>query len=73
MPIIQVNLMEGRDADAKRKFAADVTRLACEHLNVQANQVRIIFNEMPRENYAIAGELMADRDKRERENRPQTA
>jgi 4-oxalocrotonate tautomerase family enzyme len=62
MPIIQVNLLQGRATEAKRKFAADVTRLACEHLGVRAEQVRVIFNEMPRENYAIAGTLVADRD-----------
>ena len=63
MPIIQVNLMQGRTVEAKRKFAAEVTNLACDVLNVRAEQVRVIFNEMPRENYAIAGTLVADRDK----------
>lgn len=63
MPIIQVNLIKGRPVEAKRKFAADVTQLACEHLGVQASQVRVIFNEMERENFAIAGTLVADRDK----------
>ncbi len=64
MPIIQVNLMQGRTVEAKRKFAAEVTNLACETLGVRAEQVRVIFNEMPRENYAIAGTLVADRDKK---------
>ena len=63
MPIIQVNLLKGRPVEAKRKFAAEVSRLACECLDVRVEQVRVIFNEMPRENYAIAGTLVADRDK----------
>ena len=64
MPIIQVNLLQGRPVEAKRKFAAEVTNLACEALGVRAEQVRVIFNEMPHENYAIAGTLVADRDKK---------
>lgn len=63
MPVIQVNLLQGRPAEAKRKFAANLTRLVCEDLGVKAEQVRIIFNEMPHENYAIAGTLVADKKK----------
>ncbi|MDR1966358.1 MAG: tautomerase family protein, partial [Synergistaceae bacterium] len=48
MPIIHVNLLEGRSADAKRKFALQVTQSACECLDVAPEQVRIIFNDMPR-------------------------
>lgn len=64
MPIIQVNLLQGRPTEAKRRFAAEVTQLACDALGVRAEQVRVIFNEMPRENYAIAGELVADRERK---------
>lgn len=62
MPIIQVNLLKGRTVEAKRRFAAEVTSLACDTLGVRAEQVRVIFNEMADENYAISGTLVADRD-----------
>ena len=64
MPVIQVNLLAGRSVEAKRAFAANVTKLACEDLSVKPEQVRVIFNEMPHENYAIAGTLVADREKK---------
>lgn len=64
MPVIQVNLLQGRSVDAKREFASKVTELACETLSVRAEQVRVIFNEMPHENYAIAGVLVADKNKK---------
>ena len=64
MPVIQINLLQGRPVDAKRAFAARVTELACETLSVKPEQVRVIFNEMPHENYAIAGTLVADREKK---------
>ncbi|MDR1510454.1 MAG: 4-oxalocrotonate tautomerase [Synergistaceae bacterium] len=63
MPIIQVNLLQGRSTEAKRKFASEVTRVACECLGVAPEQVRVIFNDMPPENYSIAGTLASDRKK----------
>jgi 4-oxalocrotonate tautomerase len=62
MPIIQVNLLQGRTEDVKRKFVLGVTQLACDCLDVKADQVRVILNEMSRDNYAIAGVLVADAD-----------
>jgi 4-oxalocrotonate tautomerase len=58
-----VNLLQGRSVEAKRKFADEVTRSACCCLGVQPEQVRIIFFDMPPENYAIAGVLSLDKDK----------
>jgi 4-oxalocrotonate tautomerase len=63
MPIIQVNLLQGRPTEVKRKFAAEITRVACECLGTAPEQVRIMFNDMPPENYSIAGELASDRKK----------
>jgi 4-oxalocrotonate tautomerase len=61
MPIIQINLIEGRSVEAKRKFAAEMTKVTCECFDVVPEQVRIIINDMKPENYAIAGTLIVDR------------
>lgn len=61
MPIIQVNLIEGRSIEQKRKFVEELTAVACSCLDARPEQVRVILNEMPRTNYAIAGTLVADR------------
>lgn len=63
MPVIQVNILAGRSVEVKRKFASDLTALVCQDLGSRPEQVRIIFNEMPHENYAIAGTLVADKEK----------
>jgi 4-oxalocrotonate tautomerase len=63
LPIIQVHLLQGRSVEAKRKFAREATEAACRCLDVNAEQVRIIFSEMARDDYAISGVLVADRDK----------
>ncbi|MDR1651747.1 MAG: tautomerase family protein [Synergistaceae bacterium] len=60
MPIIHVEMLEGRPAEAKRKFAAEATRLTCDCFGVAPEQVRIIFSEMPRGNFSIAGVLRSD-------------
>jgi 4-oxalocrotonate tautomerase len=62
MPLIQVSIVEGHTVEEKRKFAADVTKLACEDLkNVKPEQVWVKFTDMPNENFAVAGTLIADR------------
>ena len=60
MPTIHVHLFQGRSIEAKRKYAAEVTKVTCECLNVSPDKVRIIFNDMAPENVAIAGTLVAD-------------
>jgi 4-oxalocrotonate tautomerase len=64
VPIIQVHLLQGRTTDAKRKFADEVTQAACRCLGVQPDQVRIIYSDMPPENYAVAGTLSLDQKKK---------
>jgi 4-oxalocrotonate tautomerase len=63
MPVIQVNLLQGRSADVKRKYAREITKVTCECLGVQPESVRIIFSDMPPENFAVAGTLSSDSKK----------
>jgi 4-oxalocrotonate tautomerase len=60
MPLIEVNMLQGRSDETKRKYASEMTRITCECLGVKPESVRIIFSEMPPENFAIAGKLSAD-------------
>jgi phenylpyruvate tautomerase PptA (4-oxalocrotonate tautomerase family) len=60
--LIQVSILEGHCIEEKRKFAADVTRLACEDFkSVTPEQVIVKFTDMPHENFSVAGVLIADR------------
>jgi 4-oxalocrotonate tautomerase len=61
MPIIQVNLLQGRSTDVKRKYAEELTKLTCEHLSVPPEAVRVIFSEMAGNNFAVAGVLSSDK------------
>lgn len=64
MPIIQVNVAEGRTAEQKSAAFAAITEAVVRTLDVRPEQVRIQINEVSPENYAIAGETMAVREAR---------
>ena len=55
MPIIQVNLLEGRTVAQKRAMIAAVTDAIVESLGVRRESVRIMINEMHPEHFALAG------------------
>ena len=55
MPIIQVNMLEGRTTAQKRAMIAAVTDAIVESLGVRRDSVRIMINEMHPEHFAVAG------------------
>jgi 4-oxalocrotonate tautomerase len=61
MPIIQVNMFEGRTLEQKRELVANMTDAVVKSLSCKADDVRIILQEMARQDYAIAGVLAADK------------
>ena len=64
MPVLVINMMEGRTDDQKRLLVEKVTNAVCESLGSEPNRVRIIINEMPGNGYAIGGKLMQDTDEK---------
>lgn len=61
MPIIQVHFFEGRTLNQKRELVASMTDAVVKSLNVKPDDVRIVLQEMARQDYAIAGVLTADK------------
>jgi 4-oxalocrotonate tautomerase len=61
MPIVRVELLEGRTVEQKRRLAAAITDVVVEHAAVSAQQVRVVFEDHETHNWAIAGELVLDR------------
>ena len=68
MPIIQVNLMEGRTVAQKRAMIAAVTDAVVDSLGVRADSVRIIINELQPEHFALAGVSAGERPLNQRGN-----
>jgi 4-oxalocrotonate tautomerase len=50
-----------RPLDKKRKLVEMVTQAVVDALDCPKDAVRIIINDMPKENYAIAGQLYTER------------
>ena len=71
MPIIQINIAEGRTAEQKLAAYAAITEAVVRTLDVRAEQVRIQINEVKDENFAIAGETMGMRAAKESAKRKQ--
>lgn len=60
MPIVMVNIKEGRELEQKRAMITGITKVLCETLEVPASSVRIVVNEMRNEDFAIGGVLVCD-------------
>jgi len=64
MPIVRVEMYEGRSMDQKRELARDLTEVVARVTGNSADAVHVIIEEIRRENWAIGGLLQPDRQKR---------
>jgi len=55
MPLIMVTMIEGRSAQAKRDLIKGLTDVAVSTLDAPAASVRVIVQEVPAENWGVAG------------------
>jgi 4-oxalocrotonate tautomerase len=63
MPIIRVEIQEGRSPEAKERLIAALTADAVEILEVKPEQVRVLLYELPKAHWGIAGQSVARRDR----------
>ena len=61
MPIIRLEMFEGRTTEQKREFVEVVTRETCRILTCQPQDVNILIDELPRSRWATGGELWSDK------------
>lgn len=61
MPIVRIELLEGRSAAMKRDLIRGVTEAVVAALAVAPGQVRVLLHELPAEHWAVGGETMAER------------
>jgi len=60
MPIVHIEMLDGKTIEQKRQLVKKVTAAIVEAVNCQPEAVRIILRDMPKEHYAIAGKLKID-------------
>jgi 4-oxalocrotonate tautomerase len=61
MPIVRIDLLEGRAPERKLDLIRRVTEAVVATLGVRSEQVRVLLTEIPAQHWAIGGETMADR------------
>lgn len=60
MPIVTVQLLEGRTHEQKKAMVEKVTEAIVETTNAPAEKVMIIIEDMPRDHFATAGVLASE-------------
>jgi len=61
MPVVTVELWEGRTVEQKRALCKAITDAMVEHAGARPDGLHVIIHEVPRENWARAGVLGVDR------------
>jgi 4-oxalocrotonate tautomerase len=61
MPIVHIEILEGRPASKKRALISEVTDAVVRSLEVQPAQVRVLLREVPPEQWAVGGVPMSER------------
>ena len=66
MPIVLVKMYEGKTMDQKRNLVEGITKLVTDVLDTERSAVRVLFDEYPKDNWAIAGEIVSDTENKQR-------
>ncbi|MDZ7809446.1 MAG: 4-oxalocrotonate tautomerase [Arhodomonas sp.] len=61
MPIAQVSILEGRPKEKRVELIRRVTDAIAESLEVPAERVRVIVQEVPLEHWGIGGETAEEK------------
>ncbi len=60
VPIVQIELIEGRTVEQQRVLAKEVTDAIVRSLGVSPEAVTVIMRDMKKENFATGGKLRID-------------
>ncbi|MBW2993134.1 2-hydroxymuconate tautomerase family protein [Candidatus Woesearchaeota archaeon] len=55
MPVVKIEIWEGRTEEKKEEVIQKVTKVISETLDIPERGVHIIINETPRQNWGIGG------------------
>lgn len=61
MPVVTVQLWEGRTLEQKRSLVRAITDAMVEHASARPDALHVILQEIPKENWGRAGVLGVDR------------
>lgn len=60
MPLVHIDLVAGRSEEQLTALVKDVTDAIAKNVNVPAERVHIVLNEMQPNRYSVGGTLVSD-------------
>ncbi|KJY61755.1 4-oxalocrotonate tautomerase [Bombilactobacillus mellifer] len=60
MPLVHIELLEGRKPEQLKQLVQDVTAAITKNTGAPAEHVHIVLNEMQTDHYAVGGVLKSD-------------
>ena len=60
MPLVQIDMLEGRTVEQKRALVESLTELVSEKIDTPKDHVTIIIRDVARHNWAGRGKLLSD-------------
>ena len=60
MPLVHIDLIEGRNEEQLKGLVADVTSAIVKNTGAPAEHVHLVLNEMKKSTYSVAGKLKSD-------------
>lgn len=60
MPLVHIELIEGRSQEQLKNLVKDVTKAVVENTGAPAEYVHVVLNEMQKDRYAVGGVLKSD-------------
>lgn len=61
MPIIRVEMLEGRSVEKKRELVSTLTRETARITGCTEASVYVVIEDVKKENWGVAGQLLADK------------
>jgi len=66
MPIVNIDLWEGRGVEEKKRLVVGITDLLVEVTGCPKEAVAVIIRDVPKQNWGIAGVLSSEKFKEKR-------
>jgi 4-oxalocrotonate tautomerase len=60
MPVLHVEMLEGRSASQKRELARTLSEEMAKIVGVKVDDIWVIITEVSRERWAVGGKLISD-------------
>jgi 4-oxalocrotonate tautomerase len=61
MPLIVIKMLEGRSVEQKRRLVRELTNVVMKYTGAPEDEVDVMIEDYPRENWAKAGALFYDK------------